>query len=339
MSDVLVENYIPGKLEEMGLGYETLKELNPKLVYASITGYGPDGPFAKTPGYDVMIEAEAGLMHITGHPEAPPAKVGVAITDVCTGLYAHGAILASLFARERTGLGQKVDLSLLETQLACLVNLASSHLIGGDNPMRSGTSHPSIVPYQSFETKDGHIVVGAGNDKQFQKLIVMLNIESLKESDKFNSNPNRVKNRKELIHLLNEKFKENTTEYWLKQLKGGGFPFAPINDIEKTFKHPQAEHRKMIETVEHSTCGDIKLVGLPVKYSEVGTSIRLPPPTLGQHTQELLTACKQFSKLSTPANQRITFEYVMLKGVNDSLADAKELLRLTKGINSHVNLM
>ncbi|KAI8824228.1 CoA-transferase family III domain-containing protein [Fimicolochytrium jonesii] len=287
-SDVLIENFVPGKLDELGLGYEEIQRINPKIIYTSITGYGPDGPYAHRPGYDVIIEAEAGMMHITGEAERPPVKVGVAITDMTTGLYAHGAIMAALIARSRTDRGQKLDLSLLECQVASLANIGHNYLIGGEEATRWGTQHPSIVPYQVFPTKDGHFVLGAGNDKQWRKVRAKLNRDDILESPKFQTNLDRVQNRKELVELLSNIFKEQTTAHWLRAFENVGIPFGPVNNIAKTFNHPQVIHRKMVEKVHHPRVGDIKLIGIPAKFSETPGAIRRPPPTLGQHTEEIM---------------------------------------------------
>ncbi|KAG0049890.1 hypothetical protein BGZ83_005265 [Gryganskiella cystojenkinii] len=286
--DVLVENYVPGKLAEMGLGYEELSAINPRLVYASITGYGQTGPYASRPGYDVMIEAEAGLMYITGEEHGPPVKVGVAVTDLTTGLYAHGGILAALFARNRTGRGQHVDCSLLESQVATLANIGSSYLIAGKEAKRMGTAHPSIVPYQVLETRDSHIMIGAGNDGQFRTLCKVMQLDSLSENPKFKTNRERVANRDELIRILTNRLKSENNTFWLKSLEGKGVPFAPINNIAQTFAHPQVLARGMIHEIEHPKAGKIKLCGTPVKYSHTKPSIRTPPPLLGQHTDEVL---------------------------------------------------
>ncbi|KAI9016384.1 CoA-transferase family III domain-containing protein [Phycomyces nitens] len=287
-SDILVENYLPGKLSEMGMGYEQLKKINPKLIYASITGYGQTGPYAKRPGYDVIIEAEAGLMHITGEPDGEPVKVGVAITDLTTGLYAHSAILAALLKRGVSGKGQWIDCSLIESQVASLVNIASNYLIGGKEAQRMGTSHPSIVPYQVLPTKDSFVMIGAGNDGQFAKLCRRMGLESIADDDNYKSNSDRVKNRSKLIGILTERLTQEPTEYWLDKLNGAGFPFAPINNIKQTFDHPQLLARGLVQEVEHERVGKIKLVGPPVKYSGFKTEIRLPPPVLGAHTHQVL---------------------------------------------------
>ncbi|KAI8907345.1 CoA-transferase family III domain-containing protein [Gorgonomyces haynaldii] len=272
----------------MGLGYKHLSKINPQLIYCSITGYGPDGPYAQRPGYDVIIEAEAGLMHITGEQDGNPVKVGVAITDLTTGLYAHGAIMAALLSRQKTNQGQKIDVSLLESQVASLANIAHSYLIGKQDGKRWGTSHPSIVPYQSFPTKDGNIVFGAGNDGQYKKLCQVMNDPRL-NLDKFGTNSKRVQHRQELIQIISDITKQKETKEWLRILEPIGIPFGPVNDIPSTFSHPQVIHRKMIQTVDHPTVGKIDLVGPAVKYSGEGSAIRSPPPTLGQHTTEVLS--------------------------------------------------
>ncbi|KAJ3181989.1 hypothetical protein HDU87_000327 [Geranomyces variabilis] len=288
-ADVLIENFVPGKLDKWGLGYEQLKETNERLVYASITGYGPTGPYATRPGYDVIIEAEAGLMHITGEADRPPVKVGVAITDLTTGLYTHGAVMAALLSRSRTGRGQKIDISLLECQVASLVNIASSYLIAGKEATRWGTQHPSIVPYQSFRTRDAYIVVGAGNDGQFRKLAERLGdrCPALNEP-RFATNEGRVKHRDEVLSALEAMFEQKTTKEWLDVLDGLEIPFAPVNNLQQTFEHPQVKHREMVQEVEHPHAGKIKLVAIPVKFSETQPTITRAPPTLGQHTREVL---------------------------------------------------
>ncbi|KAF9907323.1 hypothetical protein EC991_011145 [Linnemannia zychae] len=288
--DILVENYVPGKLKSMGLGYEELSALNPKLIYASITGYGQTGPYASRPGYDVMIEAEAGLMYITGEERGPPVKVGVAVTDLTTGLYAHGGILAALLARHRTGRGQHVDCSLLESQVATLANIGSSYLIAGKEAKRMGTAHPSIVPYQVLQTRDSHIMIGAGNDGQFRTLCKVLQLDSLATNPLYKTNRDRVQNREELIRILTNRLQTEKNTFWLKALEGKGVPFAPIHNIGQTFSHPQVLARGMVHEVEHVKAGKIKLIGMPVKYSDTKPTIRSAPPLLGEHTEEVLSS-------------------------------------------------
>ncbi|KAM0755366.1 CAIB/BAIF family enzyme [Meredithblackwellia eburnea MCA 4105] len=287
-ADVLLENYVPGKLEELGLSYEACKAINPRLIYASITGYGQTGPYAKNPGYDVNIEAEAGLMHITGEPTGPPVKVGVAITDLTTGLYVHGAVMAAIISREKTGKGVWVDCSLFESQVASLANLASSYLIAGQEATRQGTSHPSIVPYQNFKTKDGYIMIGAGNDIQFQKFSAVLSQPDWPSSPLYSSNALRVANRKSLVDAIHDLLSQHTTEEWMIKFKGKGFPFAPVNNLEGTFKHPQAIARKVVEEVNHPRAGKVKVLAPAVMYDGNKMKITRPPPVLGEHTIQVL---------------------------------------------------
>ncbi|KAJ3094379.1 hypothetical protein HDU96_001711 [Phlyctochytrium bullatum] len=298
-SDVLVENYVPGKLAQYGLDYESLKKINPRLIYASISGYGPTGPSSKRAGYDVIIEAEAGLMHITGEKGGDPVKVGVAVTDIATGLFTHSSILAALFARERgLVMSEKIDVSLLETQVACLANIAHSYLLGGVEAERWGTQHPSIVPYQGFKTLDGHIVVGAGNDKQFKVLCEILEVGSLAEDPQYKTNSSRVANRENLIKRLSEVFSAKTTEQWVKLLEDSGIPFGPINNMAETFSHPQVLHRNMIEKVPHPLLGTLQLLGIPVKFTNSQQKIKLHPPILGEHTDEVLKSVLNLSDQS-----------------------------------------
>jgi succinate--hydroxymethylglutarate CoA-transferase len=216
--------------------------------------------------------------------------------DLTTGLYAHSAILAALIQRGTTGKGQHIDCSLLESQVASLANIASNYLIGGQEAKRMGTSHPSIVPYQVLATKNSFVMIGAGNDGQFAKLCMRMGLDHLLEDPKYRRNSDRVKHRKELIRLLEDRLQEEDTSFWLDKLTGAGFPFAPINNIEQTFEHPQLVARGLVHEVEHERAGKIKLVGPPVKYSEAETSIRLPPPLLGAHTNEVLTNILGYSE-------------------------------------------
>ncbi|XP_014665473.1 PREDICTED: succinate--hydroxymethylglutarate CoA-transferase-like [Priapulus caudatus] len=287
-SDVFVENYVPGKLQKMGLGYSQLKEVAPHLVYCSISGYGSDGPYATRAGYDVIAAAVGGLLHITGPEGGEPCKVGVAMTDLSTGLYAHGAIMAALLQRHRTGEGQHIDCNLLSTQVSCLANLASNYLNGGPEARRWGTAHESIVPYQAFQTKDGYFVVGAGNDKQFKILCQRLKLEHIADDPQYARNEDRVINRSSLLKALQTKFREQSTAHWLKVFDESGIPYGPINNMQQVFSDPQVLHNEMIVEMEHSTAGKIRLPGPAVKYSDSQNRARLPPPCLGQHTSEVL---------------------------------------------------
>ncbi|KAJ2144722.1 hypothetical protein IW136_001250 [Coemansia sp. RSA 678] len=287
--DVLVENFVPGNLAKMQLGYSDLQLVNPRLVYASITGYGQTGPYRNKPGYDVIIEAEAGLMHITGEEDGPPVKVGVAVTDIMTGLYTHGAIMAALLARDKTGRGQHIDASLLQTQTSILANIASSYLIGGQEARRWGTRHPSIAPYQVFATLDGSVCIGAGNNTQFASLCNAIGMPKLALDKRFVTNADRVSNRCALIQILEGVLSTRTTCEVLELLENSGLPFGPVNNLQQTFDHPQVRARNVVRQVEHPFLGPIKLVGPAVEYSDapVGEHIE-PPPMLGQHTAQVL---------------------------------------------------
>ncbi|KAG6897769.1 hypothetical protein C0992_011438 [Termitomyces sp. T32_za158] len=222
-SDILVENFISGKLATMGLGYQDCKKLNPRLIYTSITGYGQTGPYRKAPGYDVIVEAEAGLMHITGEPDRPPSKVGVAATDIATGLYAHGAILAALLSRQKTGKGVWIDCNLFETQIAGLANIASNYLISGEEASRHGTAHPSVVPYQVFPCKDGFLMIGAGNNKQFALLAEkILDNPELASDPRFATNEARVANRVELVNIISGALLKQERVHWIERFTGLG---------------------------------------------------------------------------------------------------------------------
>lgn len=286
--DVLVENYVPGKLNSLGVGYDDLKEIAPQLVYCSITGYGPDGPYHNRPGYDVIAASIGGLLHITGPRDGEPAKVGVAVTDIATGLYAHGAILAALIKRSRTGKGQKIDCNLLSTQVASLINIGSNYLIAKKSATSWGTAHESIVPYEAFPTKNGYYTVGTGSDNQFKDFCTRMTLSHLAQDQKFLTNRDRVANREILIKILREEFVKKCNNEWAEVFDGASFPCGPVNDLEKTFDDPHIKAIELVKTIEHPTAGLVSMVGPPVRYSEGGNSIRLPPPLLGQHSHEVL---------------------------------------------------
>jgi len=295
-SDVLLENFPPGTTEKLGISYKEIREVNPKIIYCTITGFGPDGPHRDLTGYDLMVSAYGGLMGITGEPDGPPVKVGVAITDVCTGISAQGAICAALYAREKTGKGQQINLSLLETQVAALVNIASSYLISGKLPQRWGTAHETIVPYQGFETKDKRIIIAVGNDRLWARLCKVLGTPELIDDPHFRTNPLRVKNREECVRLLTEILKTRTRDEWISLLAAEGVPCAPISTMEEVFNDPQVLHRNMIVEVDHPTAGKIKLAGIPVKYSDTEAAVKRHPPLLGEHTVEVLSEVLGFDK-------------------------------------------
>ncbi|EXJ71208.1 uncharacterized protein A1O5_06202 [Cladophialophora psammophila CBS 110553] len=289
-ADVVIDNFRPGALERLRLGYDTLSELNPRIIHASVTGYGPSGPFAKRAGYDMIAGAEAGLLHLTGEKNGPPVRPGLGLTDISTGLYTHGAIMAALYARERTGRGQKIDASLFETQVALLSNVALAWLNLGQEAERWGTQHPSVVPYDAFKTKDFYFVCGATNDKQFTTLCRLLGEESLASDERFKTSADRVNNRDDLFSILNRLFAKKSMDEWIQEFEGSGMPYAPINTMEKVFAHPQTEARHMVESIPHNAAvsGSIKILGPAVKFSDTEPTIRSDPPLLGQHTTDIL---------------------------------------------------
>ncbi|CAL1297287.1 unnamed protein product [Larinioides sclopetarius] len=295
-SDVLVENFVPGKLSTFGLDYESLHETAPHLVYCSITGYGSRGPYSTRPGFDVIAASESGLMHITGPEDGEPCKVGVAMTDLSTGLYAHGAIMAALLQRLKTGKGQKIDCDLLSTQVSLLVNISSNYLNGRKEAKRWGTAHESIVPYQAFKTKDGYITVGAASNKQFKILCEILNVQHFLADPRYLSNKDRVQNRKVLISELINIFSKKTTQQWLKMLEGSGIPYGPVNNMKQVFSDPQVIHNKMILDMIHPTAGNIKVTGPAVKYSDSMNKGRLPPPVFAEHTDVILSKVLSYSE-------------------------------------------
>uniref|UniRef100_UPI001CD8B935 succinate--hydroxymethylglutarate CoA-transferase-like n=1 Tax=Solea senegalensis TaxID=28829 RepID=UPI001CD8B935 len=237
--DVLVENFIPGKLSQMSLGYEQLSRVNPRLIYCSISGYGQTGPQCQSPGYDSIASAVSGMMHITGPEGGEPVRPGVAMTDLATGLYAHGAVMAALLHRHKTGGGVHIDCNLLSSQVSCLSHIAANFLNAGKEAKRWGTAHESIVPYQGFRTRDGHVVVAAGNDKQFIKVCEVLQLTELTQQPHYKTNKLRVHNRQQLIHTLSQRFLQEKTADWLRRFEGSGVPVGPINSIQEVFSDPQ----------------------------------------------------------------------------------------------------
>lgn len=290
-SDVFVENYLPGKLDSWGLGFSDLSKIAPQLIYCSISGFGGDGPYQNRAGYDVIAASLGGLMHITGPEDGEPCKVGVALTDLATGLYAHGAIMAALMERQKTGLGQKIECNLLSTQVATLVNLGSSYLNGGQEARRLGTSHASIVPYQSFQTKDGFMTIGCGNDLQYQQFCKLINKPEMASDPRFLTNQDRVKHRKLLVDQITQIMSTRTNPEWNQIFNQGKarFPFGPVNNLENVFSDPQVLHNKMVVEMEHQEAGTIKQIGSAVKFSKSENYPRFAPPPLGKHTKETLS--------------------------------------------------
>ncbi|HEY1015788.1 MAG TPA: CoA transferase [Herpetosiphonaceae bacterium] len=286
-ADVLVENFRPGTLERLALGLDELRAANPRLITLTVSGMGATGPDRELAGYDFVIQATGGLMSITGPVAGPPSKAGVAIVDLTTGMMAANAILAALYARERTGRGQHLDISLLETQVAWLANVASAHLVTGEEPPRLGNGHPTIVPYQSFAASDGDFALGVGNDGQWRKLCAAIGRPDLAADERFATNPRRIAAREELIGLLAAHFATAPAAHWVALISAAGVPAGAVRTVPEVLRDPQVLAREMVVTVAHPTIGDLKLVGIPFKFSDTPASIRRPPPLLGEHSAEV----------------------------------------------------
>jgi formyl-CoA transferase len=287
-SDVLVENFRVDTLEKWGLGYDELQRLRPGLIYCSITGYGYSGPYRNLPGYDFIIQAQGGVMSITGPEEGEPYKVGVAIADITAGLYACNAILAALFDHQRGGRGQRIDISLLDSQIAWLANVGSNYLISGEKPVRYGNAHPNIVPYQTFKARDGYFAVGIGNDGQWRQFCEQAGRMDWAKDLRFKTNADRVENRDQLIPMLDDLFIQANIAHWLSILEAAGVPCGSINSIDQVMNDPQVKAREMVIQVPHPTAGNIRMVASPLKIPTAPVRVRLPPPLLGEHTEQLL---------------------------------------------------
>jgi crotonobetainyl-CoA:carnitine CoA-transferase CaiB-like acyl-CoA transferase len=291
-ADVLIENFKVGGLKRYGLDYASLSALNPRLVYCSITGFGQTGPYAPRAGYDVLIQGMGGLMSVTGRadhePGAGPQKVGVALTDIMTGLHAAIAILAALAHREKTGRGQHIDLALLDVQVASLANQATNYLVSGKAPVRMGNAHPSIVPYQDFPTADGDLILAVGNDAQFARFCEAAGRPEWPRDVRYATNAERVAHRAELVPLIRQLTVMRTTAEWIALLEGAGVPCGPINRIDQVFADPQVQARGLTVDIAHPARGHVSVVANPVRLSETPVEYRLPTPALGAHTDEVL---------------------------------------------------
>ena len=291
-ADVLVENFKVGGLARYGLGYDELSALNPRLVYLSISAFGQDGPDAAKPGYDAMVQGMGGLMSITGLPDgepgAGPQKVGVAVADLMCGMYAVSAILAALYERDRSGRGQYIDLALLDTQVAWLANQNLNYLVSGQPPRRQGTAHPNIVPYQCFQTADGYLMLAVGNDGQFARFCAAAGAPGLASDPRYATNTDRVAHRAELVPIVEALVRERTTREWMDALEVAQVPCGPINDLSQVFADPQVLHRGMVATLAHPAAGDMRTVANPVRFSAAQSRSTMPPPRLGEHTDEVL---------------------------------------------------
>ncbi|MFZ1365807.1 MAG: CaiB/BaiF CoA-transferase family protein [Brachymonas denitrificans] len=290
-ADIVLENFKTGGLQQYGLDYASLNAINPRLIYCSITGFGQSGPYASRPGYDFLIQAMGGLMSITGVPDdeagAGPQKVGVALTDILTGLYATIGILAALQERNRSGLGQHIDTALLDVQVATLANQASNYLVGGMVPRRMGNAHPSIVPYQTFPTADSDMILAVGNDGQFARFCTVAGRPEWAQDERFATNPQRVRHRAELIPLLRQTTVMRTTAEWVSALEQADVPCGPVNRLDQVFADPQVQARGIQVDLQHPL-GTVATVASPVRLSATPVQYRMAPPLLGQHTEEVL---------------------------------------------------
>ncbi|MFZ6875604.1 CaiB/BaiF CoA transferase family protein [Undibacterium sp. Di27W] len=291
-SDVVLENYKVGQLKKYGLDYESLKLVKPDLVYCSITGFGQDGPYANRAGYDFIVQGMGGFMSLTGErddlPGGGPQKAGVAIADLMTGMYSTIAVMAALTHRDRTGEGQYIDMALLDVQVSMLANMNMNYLASGNAPKRWGNAHPNIVPYQTFATADGHIIVAAGNDGQYKKFVQIGGLPELADDPRFSTNPQRVEHRDVLVPVLAEMVKRKTKQEWISLLEEAGVPCGPINTLKEVFEDPQVLAREMQINLPHPTAGQVKLVASPMKLSATPVTYPSAPPLLGQHTQAVL---------------------------------------------------
>lgn len=287
-ADVVVENYRPGTMEKFGLGYEELKKINPKLIYAACSGFGHSGPYQDKPAYDIIVQAMGGIMSITGAEDGEPTRVGASIGDIIAGMFTAYGVLLAMFHRERTGEGQKVDVGMLDCQLAILENAIARYVTSGVVPGPLGNRHPSITPFASFTAQDGHIIVGAGNDRLWERLCTILERTDLIKDARFDTNSNRTANVKELAVIFNGIFSTKPIQAWLDILEQAGLPCAPINTIDKVVNDPHIAAREMIVEVEHPVAGKLKMPGVPVKMSATPGAVETHAPLLGQHTAEIL---------------------------------------------------
>lgn len=290
--DVVLENFKVGGLKRYGLDYDSLKVLKPDLIYCSITGFGQDGPYANRAGYDFLLQGMGGLMGITGKPDSEPGggpvKVGVAVTDLFTGMYAATSILSALIGRDRTGEGTRIDLSLMDVQVGVLANQALNYLTSGKSPGRMGNSHPNIVPYQAFASADGHIILAVGNDTQFQRFCAVAGVPELAQDERFATNRRRVENRALLVPQVEALIQSKPSQFWLEALEEAGVPCGPINTMEQVFADPQVQHRGMKITLPHAEAGEVNLVSNPVRFDSQQVNADTSPPRLGEHTRAVL---------------------------------------------------
>lgn len=288
-ADILVENFRPGSLAKLGLGYAALAAKHPRLIYASISGFGHTGPRSKEAGYDAIVQAEGGLMSVTGRPDAPPVRLGVAISDIAAGMFAMQGVLLAVIARHTTGRGQHIDLSMFDSTIALLTYQAQRTLVTGVAPTRSGNRHASIAPYDTFATSDGTLVLAIGNDDQWQRFSKAARMNPAARDKRFDTNEGRVRHYAELQPLVAEALARETLDTWLERLRKAGVPVGAVRDIDAVLGDPQTAARNMFEPVDHATIGELPVLGVPVKLSDTPGQVRTAPPVLGQHTRWVLT--------------------------------------------------
>lgn len=295
--DVVLENFRPGVTKRLGVDYDVLKKIKEDLIYCSISSYGQTGPYATRPGYDLIIQGMSGLMGITGEQDRPPVRVGVAVTDLNAGMYAVIAILSALRVRDQLDIGQYLDVSMMDAAVSWMTYMAGSYFANGEVPPRMGGAHPSIVPYQTFEAGDGKfLLVAGGNDRLFKILCEVMDMEHLVVDPMYVSNTVRVENREILVPIIQEKLLTKPRDVWLSKLMESGFPCAPVNAMDEVFSDPQLLHRNMLVTMDHPKIGKIKQIGAPLKFSDTPLKLELPPPMLGQHTDEVLVKLCGYSE-------------------------------------------
>lgn len=287
-ADVVLENYRPGTMEKFGLGYEELRKVNPRLIYAACSGFGHTGPYSQKPGYDILAQAMGGIMSITGPEGGEPVRVGASIGDIIAGLFTAIGVLMAIHHRTATGEGQKIDVSMLDCQLAVLENAIARYFVSGVAPKPLGTRHPSITPFDAFKSADGSIIVGAGNDRLFEKLCDIIGRPEIKTDERFKTNALRTQNFLELYSFLGDAFRNKTTAEWIADLEAAGIPCGPINTIDKVVNDPQVLFREMIVETDHPVAGRVKMAGVPVKMAATPGSVEHPAPMLGEHSAEIL---------------------------------------------------
>lgn len=288
-ADVVLENYRTGTMEKFGLGYEELKKINPKIIYSACTGFGHTGPYAYDPAYDVIVQGMGGIMSITGQADGEPTRVGASVGDITAGLFSAIGVMTALFVRETTGIGQKVDVGMLDCQVAILENAIARYVNAGVVPKPIGNRHPSITPFESFKAKDGYVIIAIGNDTLWKKFCTLVGHDDWAADERFTTNPKRTEHQPLLKEMITPVFATKTVDEWIKTLKEAGIPVGPINTVDRVLQDPQVLAREMLVETDHPIAGKIKMAGVPIKLSETPGKVEVPAPILGQHTEEILT--------------------------------------------------